>query len=135
MLYTDDIPALQEYIGYCLIPVTKAQKMLLVVGKGGEGKSRIGLVLRELFGDNMYTGSLQKVETNRFARADLEYKLLLVDDDMKTEALPQTNNLKTLVTLEDKIDIERKGMQSKDPSGCQKFPSRVPFPQPCKRNA
>lgn len=31
---------------------------------------------------------------------------------MKTEALPQTNNLKTLVTLEDKIDIERKGMQS-----------------------
>ena len=112
LLYTDDIPALQEYIGYCLIPVTKAQKMLLLVGKGGEGKSRIGLVLRELFGDNMYTGSLQKVETNRFARADLEYKLLLVDDDMKTEALPQTNNLKTLVTPEDKIDIERKGMQS-----------------------
>ena len=70
LLYTDDIPALQEYIGYCLIPITKAQKMLLVVGKGGEGKSRIGLVLRELFGDNMYTGSLQKVETNRFARAD-----------------------------------------------------------------
>lgn len=58
------------------------------------------------------TGSLQKVETNRFARADLEYKLLLVDDDMKTEALPQTNNIKTLVTLEDKIDIERKGQQS-----------------------
>ena len=60
----------------------------------------------------MYTGSLQKIETNRFARADLEYKLLLVDDDMKTEALPQTNNIKTLVTLEDKIDIERKGQQS-----------------------
>ena len=86
--------------------------MLLMVGKGGEGKSRIGLILRELFGSSMYTGSLQKVETNRFARADLEYKLLLVDDDMKTEALPQTNNIKTLVTLEDKIDIERKGQQS-----------------------
>ena len=97
---------------YCLLPVTKAQKMLLMVGKGGEGKSRIGLILRELFGSSMYTGSLQKVETNRFARADLEYKLLLVDDDMKTEALPQTNNIKTLVTLEDKIDIERKGQQS-----------------------
>ena len=36
----------------------------------------------------------------------------IVDDDMKTEALPQTNNIKTLVTLEDKIDIERKGQQS-----------------------
>lgn len=112
LLYEEDIPALQEYIGYCLLPVTKAQKMLLMVGKGGEGKSRIGLILRELFGNSMYTGSLQKVETNRFARADLEYKLLLVDDDMKTEALPQTNNIKTLVTLEDKIDIERKGQQS-----------------------
>ena len=112
LLYEDDIPALQEYIGYCLLPVTKAQKMLLMVGKGGEGKSRIGLILRELFGSSMYTGSLQKVETNRFARADLEYKLLLVDDDMKTEALPQTNNIKTLVTLEDIIDIERKGQQS-----------------------
>ena len=112
LLYEEDIPALQEYIGYCPLPVTKAQKMLLMVGKGGEGKSRIGLILRELFGNSMYTGSLQKVETNRFARADLEYKLLLVDDDMKTEALPQTNNIKTLVTLEDKIDIERKGQQS-----------------------
>ena len=99
-------------LNHCLLPVTKAQKMLLMVGKGGEGKSRIGLILRELFGSSMYTGSLQKVETNRFARADLEYKLLLVDDDMKTEALPQTNNIKTLVTLEDKIDIERKGQQS-----------------------
>lgn len=112
LLYTEDIPALQEYIGYCLIPVTKAQKMLLMIGKGGEGKSRIGLVMRELFGNSMYTGSLQKVETNRFARADLEYKLVFVDDDMKTEALPQTNNIKTIVTLEDKIDIERKGVQS-----------------------
>lgn len=46
------------------------------------------------------------------ARADLEYKLVFVDDDMKTEALPQTNNIKTIVTLEDKIDIERKGIQS-----------------------
>ena len=105
-------PCFVASLHYCLLPVTKAQKMLLMVGKGGEGKSRIGLILRELFGNSMYTGSLQKVETNRFARADLEYKLLLVDDDMKTEALPQTNNIKTLVTLEDKIDIERKGQQS-----------------------
>lgn len=112
LLYPEDIPALQEYIGYCLLPVTKAQKMLLMVGKGGEGKSRIGLVLRELFGDSMYTGSLQQVETNRFARANLEYKLIFVDDDMKTEALPQTNNIKTIVTLEDKMDIERKGIQA-----------------------
>ena len=86
--------------------------MLLILGKGGEGKSRVGLVLRSILGDSMNTSSIQKVETNRFARADLEYKLLMVDDDMKMVALPQTSNIKTIVTLEDKMDIERKGQQS-----------------------
>ena len=45
LLYPEDIPTLQEYMGYCLIPSTKGQKMLLIRGKGGEGKSRIGLVM------------------------------------------------------------------------------------------
>ena len=112
LLYPEDIAALQEYIGYCLIPTTKAQKMLLVVGKGGEGKSRIGLVLRSIFGSAMYNGSLQKIETDRFARANLEMILLLVDDDMKMEALPKTNVIKSFVTMEDRVDIERKSQQS-----------------------
>ena len=112
LLMPEDVPALQEFFGYALLPVTKAQKMLLLVGKGGEGKSRIGLVLRSLLGANMNTGSLQKVETDRFARADLEYKLLMVDDDMRMEALTETHHLKSMVTLEDRIDIERKGVQS-----------------------
>ena len=72
---------------------------MLLIGKGGEGKSRVGLVLRSILGNNMNTSSIQKVETNKFARADLEYKLLMVDDDMKMEALPQTNYIKSIVTL------------------------------------
>ena len=68
--------------------------MMLIIGKGGEGKSRIGLVLRELFGNNMYSCSLQKIEVDKFARANLEYMLITVDDDMKLEALPQTNHIK-----------------------------------------
>lgn len=107
LLYEDDVPALQEYLVYCLLPVTKAQKMLLMVGKGGEGKSRVSLIFREIFGDSINTGSLQKVETNRFARADLEYKLVLVDDDMRMEALPSTNNIKSIVTLEDSARAAR----------------------------
>ena len=112
LLLPEDIPTLQEYIGYLLIPSTRAQKMLMIVGSGGEGKSRIGCVLREIMGDSMNTGSIHKVEVNRFARADLEFKLLFLDDDIPMEDLPQTSNLKTLVTLEGKIDIERKGIQS-----------------------
>ncbi|WP_243125046.1 tyrosine-type recombinase/integrase [Faecalibacterium prausnitzii] len=77
-----DIPTLQEYLGYCLIPSTKGQKMMLIVGKGGKGKSRIGLVLKRLMGDAANNGSVQKVENNRFARADLERRLLMIDNDM-----------------------------------------------------
>lgn len=85
---------------------------MILIGKGGEGKSRVGLVLRSLLGENMNTGSIQKVETDRFARADLEYKLLMVDDDLRMETLTETHHLKSMVTLEDRIDIERKGVQS-----------------------
>ena len=48
LLQEDDIPTLQEFLGYCLLPTTKGQKMLMLIGKGGEGKSRIGLVMRSL---------------------------------------------------------------------------------------
>ena len=99
-------------MGYCLIPSTKGQRMLIITGRGGEGKSRIGLVLRALLGNNMNTGSIAKVETNPFARADLEHQLLLVDDDLKLESLPQTNNIKSIVTAELPMDLEKKGKQS-----------------------
>ena len=112
LLYEEDIPTLQEYLGYCLIPTNRAQRMLMMVGKGGEGKSRIGAVLRAIFGDNMVANSLGKIETNRFARADLEGALLMVDDDMQMEALPQTNYIKTIVTADAPLDLERKGVQS-----------------------
>ena len=82
LLVPEDIPTLQEYLGYCLIPSTKGQKMLMLIGKGGEGKSRIGLVMRSILGDSMNTTSIQKIENNRFSRADLENKLLMVDDDI-----------------------------------------------------
>ncbi len=112
LLYEEDIPTVQEYLGYCLLPTTKGQKMLMLIGKGGEGKSRIGLVMNAIFGSSMNTTSIQKVETNRFARADLESKLLMVDDDMDISALPKTNYIKSIVTSECRMDMERKGIQS-----------------------
>ena len=112
LLYPEDIPTFQEYIGYCLIPSTKGQRMIILKGEGCEGKSRIGLVMRSLLGDSMNTTSSQKVEGNRFSRADLENKLLMVDDDMDMSALPKTNYIKSIVTSECKMDMERKGVQS-----------------------
>ena len=112
LLYPEDIPTLQEYMGYCLIPSTKGQKMLLLKGKGGEGKSRIGLVMQAILGSNLKNGSIAKVESSPFARADLEHELVMVDDDMKLEALTQTHYVKAIVTAEMPMDLERKGVQS-----------------------
>lgn len=112
LLYPEDIPTLQEFIGYCLIPSNKGQRMMVIKGSGGEGKSQIGAVLSALFGCNMKDGSIGKISENRFARADLEHVLLCVDDDMRMEALRQTNYVKSIVTAQGKMDLERKGKQS-----------------------
>ena len=36
----------------------------------------------------------------------------MVDDDMDMNALPKTNYIKSIVTAEAKMDLERKGIQS-----------------------
>ena len=112
LLEEEDILTLQEYMGYCLLPVTIGQKMLIITGRGGEGKSRIGVVMKAMLGDNASLGSIAKVETNPFARADLEHKLLFIDDDLRLEALPSTNHIKSIITAELPMDLEKKGTQS-----------------------
>ena len=112
LLEPEDIPTLQEFMGYCLVPVNYAQKMLLIVGSGGEGKSRVGVVLSRLLGEGMCNGSLTKLERDRFARADLQNRLVMVDDDLQLEALTTTGNIKTVITAEQRMDMERKGIQS-----------------------
>ena len=90
----------------------EGQRMMVIKGSGGEGKSQIGVVLSRLFGCNMKDGSIGKISENRFARADLEHTLLCVDDDMRMEALRQTNYVKSIVTAQGQMDLERKGKQS-----------------------
>lgn len=112
LLEDEDILTLQEYLGYCLLPTNRGQTMMLLKGNGGEGKSRIEVVMQKMLGDNLKNGSIAKVERSPFARADLEHQLVMVDDDMKMEALKSTHYLKSLITAEMPMDLERKGEQS-----------------------
>lgn len=112
IFYAEDIPAIQEFIGYSLIPSNKGQRMLLIKGKGGEGKSQIGNVIKYIFGSNAKDGSIAKLSEDRFARADLEHENLMIDDDMKIEALKHTDYIKKIVTSNGKMDLEKKGKQS-----------------------
>lgn len=112
LLDFEDVKTLQEYLGYCLIPSTKGQAMLFIIGNGGEGKSRIGVVLQEIFRSAMVTGNFQRIETDRFFRYNLQNKLLMLDDDMQMNALSTTGIIKNLVTAEIPVDVEAKGFQS-----------------------
>jgi len=53
LLEPDDITTLQEFLGYLLIPSTRGQAMLSIIGNGGEGKSVLGTVIKEIFGNSM----------------------------------------------------------------------------------
>ena len=86
--------------------------MMVIKGSGGEGKSQIGHVLSRMFGPNAKDGSVGKISENPFARADLEHIHLMIDDDMRLEALKQTNYIKAIVTAKGKMDLARKGKQS-----------------------
>ena len=112
LLEPTDIQTLQEYMGYCLIPSTRAQVMLIIHGNGGEGKSRIGVIMQTMLGKNAKNGSLSKVESSPFARADLEGELVMIDDDMNMSALKTTHNIKAMVSAEVPVDLERKREQS-----------------------
>lgn len=108
LLNEEDVLTLQEYLGYCLIPSTRAQTMLFLIGNGGEGKSRIGTVLKEMFGASATSGSLADLENDKHSTASIENKLIFIDDDLSTEALKDTKNIKRIVTAEGKIQINQK---------------------------
>ena len=112
LLATDDIATLQEFLGYLLIPSTKGQAMLSIIGNGGEGKSVLGTIIKDIFGSSMVEGSFRRIETDRFFRANLKDKLVFVDDDLQLEALPSTGYIKSLITVQIPTDIEFKGRQS-----------------------
>lgn len=113
LLYEEDILTLQEYMGYCLIPTTKAQVALFLIGRGGEGKSRIGYILSEIFKERFISDKIHKLEDDRFLPARLEDKLIFYDDDLNTKKLRETGTFKQLITNEIAVEIEQKGKEKR----------------------
>lgn len=109
LLYENDQLTLQEFIGYCLIPSTLAQKAFFLIGKGGEGKSVVGEIMQAIFGNAMIQSELHKLQENRFIMAQLEHKLVFYDDDLQSEALDDTGIFKKIVTANIPMLVERKG--------------------------
>jgi len=108
----DDQITIQQYCGYCLIPTTILQKALIIIGEGGEGKSVLGAILNGVIGEeNCYNESISTLQ-KAFGVANVEGKLLFIDDDLSESVLTNARMFKNLVTNKTTISAEKKFVQS-----------------------
>jgi putative DNA primase/helicase len=104
----EDIPVLQEYLGYILYKDMAFQKSLMLVGEGRNGKSTFINLVKHLVGkENCASVNLQSLEYNRFMVAELFGKLVNVFADIPHQALRQTSMFKIL-TGGDLVRAEKK---------------------------
>ncbi|MGD0145942.1 MAG: phage/plasmid primase, P4 family [Nitrososphaerales archaeon] len=112
VLYAEDIPVVQEWMGYCLCRGYPAQVAILFVGEGNNGKSTLIFVIQSLLGrENISAVSLHELELNRFAKADLFGKLANLYADLSDSAIQSVGTFKML-TGGDPIRGEKKFQNS-----------------------
>lgn len=93
----EDIPIVQEIIGYCLMKGYPIQKAVMFLGGGSNGKSTLLMLVRKFFGEeNVAQVPLQAFETNRFASSQLYNKLANTYADVPDAALQRTGTFKML---------------------------------------
>jgi len=104
----DQIPLIQEMLGYFLVPVTRAQKCFVIVGEGGAGKSQLLLVLNEiLLGKANVSNVSWQALNERFKTAELFGKLANIFADLPTKNIDDNGIFKALVG-EDYLTVEKK---------------------------
>ncbi len=108
VLKPEDIPIVEELFGYCLIPDYSIQKAFLFLGDGANGKSTFLELLKSFLDkDNCAHISLQDIESQRFAAAELFGKLANLFADIPSTKLPHVGLFKML-TGGDSIGAEKK---------------------------
>ncbi len=114
VVFPEDVPMIQEFMGYCLYRDMPAHKALLLVGDGSNGKSTLIDVVKSILGmENISSRGLQELEFNRFAKASLYNKLANLHADLPDIALKSTGTFKML-TGGDPMTAEHKYMKAFD---------------------
>jgi putative DNA primase/helicase len=99
-----------EFIAYCLYRSYPIQKLFVLFGPGGTGKSYFMDVVQEMLGDvNCSNVSMQDLARDRFATSDLYMKLANICGDLDSTAMYQVAALKQITSNKDWIRAQRKG--------------------------
>ena len=99
VLRPKDVFTVLQLFGYCLYRTAKYEKAVICCGPGDNGKGTLLRLLQRFLGDqNVSHASIQELNNDRFAIADLHGKLANVCADLKAEKLTNTGNFKMLVS-------------------------------------
>jgi len=104
-----EIPLIQEMFGYMLVPVNKAQKAFVMLGKAESGKSTLLYIVQDLLLGRQNCANLewQSMEKERFAIAQVFGKLANIFADLPNEKI-RTTALFKAITGEDYISGQHK---------------------------
>lgn len=101
------IDLLQEFMGYSLVPDTRYEKALLMLGQGANGKSTLITVWEHIIGrDNCSSVALGNL-MNEFHRVKLHKRLLNIAAEVRDTTLEQADYFKRIVSG-DTIDAAHK---------------------------
>lgn len=111
ILTKEGISTIVRLLGYCLYRSSRYEKAFMLVGSGRNGKSVLIKLIESLVGgENTSHVSLQELNDERFAAADLYCKYVNTYADLESERLINTGKFKTIVSG-DSIRAQRKHQQ------------------------
>jgi len=131
VLPSDDVPIIEELIGYCLESSYHIHRAFLFCGDGANGKSTLIELVRAFLGKaNCSTTPLQAFDNNRFSTASLFGKLANLYADIPSTAIRHVGTFKML-TGGDTVQGEK---SSRTPSPSPTTPSSSSRPTNRRRS-
>jgi putative DNA primase/helicase len=118
----DNIPIIQEMIGYCMYREHFIHKAFMLYGSGNNGKSTFISLLKAFLGEsNCVSISLQELSTSRFKVAELYGKLANLFADIPPQGIENSAYFKMLTGC-DLITAEKK---HRDPFSFQNYAKQI----------
>lgn len=110
-VFPEGVNLLHEMLGLLMIPYTRLQKTVLLLGEGSNGKGTFLRAIDNVIGlNNVSHVSLHQMEAEKFSRTTIIGKLVNVFGDLPVTEIKNLNFFKCLVG-EDTVQMEYKNKQ------------------------